>query len=104
MSSALTVVATPSLTAFLCRDPFQAMLEQLAADQIADEHDIDARLDNLARLAGPCEACREEADQLVILGGDALCQRCVEALGLDYNAKIEESWVPVAPAEVDHGR
>ena len=87
------------LTILRC-NPEQAMIASLIAEQAAEERDIDARLDNLARLSGPCEGCRDEPGvDLVIIGGEALCPGCVEAMGKSYADEVERTWVPVAPRE-----
>lgn len=86
---------------FTC-DPEAAMLADLIAQQAAEERDRDAGLDLYSRIVdGPCDLCREDsAVGLVLIGGDALCPGCTEALGVDFNKAREEAWIQVRPTEV----
>jgi len=88
------------MTMFTC-DPEAAMIADLFAQQAAEERDRDARLDIRSRLHdGPCDLCREDsAVGLVLVGDDALCPGCAEAIGVDFNKAREEAWIPVCPAE-----
>jgi len=91
----------PTYTIFTC-NPEAAMIADLIAQQDAEERDRDARLDLRSRLVdGPCDLCRQDsAVGLVLVGDDALCPDCTDALGINFNKAREEAWLPVCPAEV----
>jgi hypothetical protein len=100
-ASHLAMEQPVSVTMFSC-NPEAAMLADLIAQQQADERDRDARLDLRSRLHdGPCDCCREDSPVgLVLLGDEAVCPGCAEARDIDWNTAVEESWLPVCPAEV----
>jgi hypothetical protein len=85
---------TPGITIICCRDPYQAWLDEMAAQGQREEEEHERDVDTADRLGlrmpdddqhgnvvAICEGCTEEWPHgLEVVGGAALCQPCIDAL------------------------